>query len=283
MWEPEPAAPAPFDQLFGGHPTFPDLDHSWLDRPTLDEFIGAPHERLPRYLTVADGSRLVVLAGHDHGEQVFMDQVASLHEQSCQPITLIIISGGLFCVDSDSPGADPVFLAERREFYSSLQWHEEILTQAAEASPTSEYVALHLRTTDRSLEAPTNHTIASALTSMRSQVGAKSLFLAADTPEGRDRWSPKARSIGFEPWSVSHTDFSRVTLTGSRSAAVDWLLLSRARGLTFAAASTFSLEAAAAAGCETWPLVASSVTKSLRAGRSHLRNVVTYPVRRFSS
>ena len=195
----------------------------------------------------------------------------------------MIIAGGRFHLYRSSTDTDRAFVSERRDFYSSLRWHEEILMQATEVSPTSEYVALHLRTTDRSFEAPTNRAIASALASMRSQTGIESLFIAADTPEGRDLWSVKARSLGFEPWSVQTTDFSRVTLSGGRSAALDWLLLSRANALTFAAASTFSHEAAAAAGCVTWPLQATSIRKFLRRARSHLNNVVTYPSRRFMS
>ena len=283
MWEPEPAAPASFDQLFAGPPTFAGLSHSWLDRSALDEFIGAPHEDLPRYLTMSEDDRFAVLAGHDRGEQVFMDQVVALNERVGQPLTLVIIAGGLFHHHRSSPDAERAFTAERREFYSSLQWHGEILQRAAEVSRTVDYGALHLRTTDRSLEAPTDRAITSALSHMRSQMGMTSLFIAADTSEGREVWSAKTRAIGFDPWSVDDTDFSRVTLSGGHSAAVDWLLLSRAQGITFAAASTFSLEAATAAGCQTWPLVASSLTKRLRRGRSHLRNVITYPSRKFNS
>ena len=283
MWEPELAAPAPFEELFAAHPTFAGLDHSWLERSALDDFIGAPHEDLPRYLTVSDDGRFALLAGHDRGEQVFMDQVVSLHEQAGQPLTLVIIAGGLFYANSAGSALHQTFSAERREFYTSLRWHEQIVDRAESVSPGTEYVALHIRTTDRSLESPTRRAITSALTDMRSRTGVSSLFIAADTPEGRDFWGAYAQSIGFDRWCVEDTDFSRVTLSGGRSAAVDWLLLSRAQGLTFAAASTFSSEAATAAGCETWPLEASYVTKTLRRGSSHLRNVITYPSRRLSA
>lgn len=282
MWEPEPAAPAPYEELFAAHPTFAGLDHSWLERSALDDLIGAPHETLPRYLTVSVGNRYAVLAGHDRGEQVFMDQVVSLHERAGQPLTLVIIAGGLFHANSAGSTLHQTFSCERREFYTSLRWHDQIVDRAASVSPGTEYVALHIRTTDRSLESPTRRAIASALVDMRSRTGVSSLFIAADTPEGRDFWGVQARSLGFEPWSVDDTDFSRVTLSGGRSAAVDWLLLSRVQGLTFAAASTFSAEAATAAGCETWPLEASYVTKTLRRGRSTLRNVITYPSRTLS-
>ena len=280
MWEPEPAAPAPFNELFADHPTFVGLDQSWMERSTLDDFLGTPHETLPRYLTISDDNRYAVLAGHDRGEQVFMDSVQSLNARGGPPLTLVIIAGGLFHTNSTESTLDETFCAERREFYSSLRWHEQIVDRAASVLPGTESVALHIRTTDRSLEAPTHRAIASALTDMRSRTGVSSLFIAADTPEGRDFWGAHARSIGFEPWSVHDTDFSRVTLSGGRSAAVDWLLLSRTQGLTFAAASTFSSEAAVAAGAETWALRASSVTRALRRGRFHLRNVLTYPSRR---
>ncbi len=280
MWEPEPAAPAPFDQLFAGPPEFTGLNQSWLNRSALDDFIGAPHEDLPRYLTMSDDGRFAVLAGHDRGEQVFMDQVVALNERVGQPLTLVIIAGGLFHHHRSSPDAERAFTAERREFYSSLQWHDEILQRVSEVTHTGDYVALHLRTTDRSLEAPTDRAITSALSHMRSQMGMTSLFIAADTSEGREVWSAKARATGFDPWSVDDTDFSRITLSGGRSATVDWLLLSRVQALIFAAASTFSSEAAVAAGCETWPLGVGPVTKTLRRGRSHLRSVITYPSRR---
>lgn len=282
MWEPEPAAPAPYEELFAAHPTFAGLDHSWLERSALDDLIGAPHETLPRYLTVSVDNRYAVLAGHDRGEQFFMERVEGLNARSGSPLTLVIIAGGLFHTNGKESTRDQTFRAERREFYSSLRWHDQIVDRADSVSPGTEHVALHIRTTDRSLESPTRRAIASALTDMQARTGVSSLFIAADTPEGRDFWGAQARSIGFKPWSVDDTDFSRVTLSGGRSAAVDWLLLSRAQALTFAAASTFSSEAATAAGCEMWPLEASYVTRTLRRGRSTLRNVITYPSRTLS-
>ena len=273
MWEPEAPAPATAQELF----TPEAINRTFVDRAWLDEHLGQRHENLPRYLTVDHGSRSVILAGHDRGEQVFMPDLGAAFTHRSQPRSLIIIAGGLFHLPAASD-----FLRQRSIFYGRLPWASH-LTHIADrqAEPHRPYCALHIRQTDRSIQAPTASTIRASLTELADTVPERSLFIAADTLTGRESWASQARGAGFDVWTAEGTDFDRRATPGALSAAVDWMLLSQATGLAYPAASTFSAEAAVAAERTdvSIPMQASQRQQRLRVWRMHGRNALTYPIR----
>lgn len=273
MWEPEAPAPARPEDLFAAEA----LDRSFVDRQWLDRLLGVPHETLPRYLTVDSGSRSVILAGHDRGEQVFMPAMMGTLADASEARSLVIIAGGLFCLDSSQD-----FLMQRSMFYRSIPWamelHETARSQAARHSP---YTALHIRQTDRSLEAPTTATIRRGLATLASRVSDRRLFIAADTPEGRELWARESKRQGFLPWMSQDTVFERTVTSGALSSAVDWMLLAGATVIAYPSASTFSAEAAVASGNAdvSIPMQASPRRQRMRVWHMHARNALTYPVR----
>ena len=96
VWEAEDIAPAEFGDLFVASPDGPKL----LAAEALRERISADHRELPRYLNVDPERRLIVLAGHDRGEQTFMDKLDAALSHPCRPTLMVIIAGGKFTWDS---------------------------------------------------------------------------------------------------------------------------------------------------------------------------------------
>jgi hypothetical protein len=276
MWETELAAPTPASELFTGGPRISGLDHAFLDKDSLDRTLGGKHENLPRYLHLDPLRNVMTLAGDDKGEQVFMSELTERLHEHRRMATLVIIAGGLFTITPHDPSA---FARYRRNFYEALPWHQAIQERVSVALPNAEYSALHVRMTDRSHEAPTRHAIRRALELMKQRGLPGSLFLAADTSQGREEWAGSATRMGFTPWSQTGIDLSRSAPANGIGAAVDWILLSRSAFLAYPGASTFSAEACIANGGHGIAMHASSPTRMFRAGREVLYNAVTYPQR----
>ena len=276
MWEPEQAASTPASELFVGAPTFNGLDHAFLDRVSLDRILGADHAELPRYVHAEPARQFISFAGHDKGEQALLDELFVAIQSDHQLKMLVIIAGGLFTLN---PRDDMTFRRGREDFYRSLPWHPAISERAAQIEVGNEYSALHIRGTDRSREAPTRRVIERSLQHMRESGTADSLFIAADNAPSRQEWTRRSQELGFTPWSVGDTDFTRSAHAGGISAAVDWLLLSRSSFIAYPGASTFSAEACVANGGAGIAMYASTLIRGARAAREVGGNVVSYPRR----
>ena len=273
MWEPERPAPAAPEDLF----TAEALRTSFVGRAWLDELIGEAHELLPRYLTVHSSRGLVTLAGHDRGEQAFMTDLSAALCDPSRPHTLVIIAGGLFHMPSSED-----FVRQRTLFYRALPWHHNLLSPSlAQIDRHAPYCALHIRQTDRSVEAPTRRTIRLGLESLAESSPERSLFIAADTSEGREMWAQDARQLGFDPWHSGDIVFDRTDVAGTVGAAMDWILLSRATALAYPAASTFSAEAAVASDsvATSISMRATQRRQQARMWRMRGHNALTYPSR----
>ena len=183
MWETEEPAPAAPADLFDSSV----VARSFWERSRLDALVGGAHEELPRYLTHDRERDLIVLAGHDRGEQAFMGQLAAMLLGLEEPTTLVVIAGGKFHLPTDED-----FTRQRAVFYRQLAWHPDLNARMAEELVDhADYVALHVRGTDRSLEAPTARTIRDGLTALADSTDERSLFIAADSEDGRDRWASR--------------------------------------------------------------------------------------------
>jgi hypothetical protein len=274
MWEPEDPAPAPAEELFD--PAM--VRRTFWDRSRLDTLVGGRHEDLPRYLALHRERRLITLAGHDRGEQAFMGELAGLLLRLDEPTTLLIIAGGKFHLPTQDD-----FTMQRSVFYRRVAWHPDLDERVdAELRDRSPYAALHVRGTDRSLEAPTARTIRDGLQQLSETTDERSLFVAADTPQGRDHWSREAADLGFSPWSVSAIDHDRSAASAGRDAMLDWRLLGHSTALVYTAASSFGEEAAVATGnfADCIPLAATPARQKARAGAQLGRAAITYPRRK---
>ena len=272
LWEPESVAPATSSQLFGTQ-----LEATFIDADALRRITPTPHADFPRHLTVDSTQRLVVLAGHDLGEQHFMAEMPAALASECRPTVLVVIAGGKFVM-----GDANTFEEKRREFYDGITWHPVISDAVSEAiKGRSAFSGLHIRQTDRSREAPTPRAIRSALRRLHEMNGTQSLFVAADSSEARSLWMEEARRIGFSPWSTNSTDYDRSRDVAGQDAIIDWLLIGKAQTLIYSASSSFGEEAAVLTGNfeGRQALTASAPLQVIRDARRLGNTVVQYPRR----
>ncbi len=270
-WEPETVAPAQVEDLFDSQPL-----HQWISPEDVEKLCGAPHHVLPRYLTRLQDRQVLVLAGHDRGEQVFMDELNDAVESSSQLLTVVIIAGGHF-----GSAGEMVQRQRRSEFYRRLPWRSSIRDRVNTLlMGRSEFMGLHIRQTDRSQQAPTAAQVVSAVTELHATTGYRSIFIAADTAESLHVWRERCRSLELESWTADTSDHARDSIKASVDALVEWQVLGRSAGLVFSAASSFGAEAAVAAGdVPLMQLTATPARQRIRAARNLVRDAVTYPLR----
>ncbi len=277
FWEAEHVAAARPEDLFDG---------AWFEARSmsadeLSDLIGGDHTSLPRYLTHDPSRAVISLTGHDRGEQAFMTALMDLARSLSTPHTLVIIAGGKFHVTDELQAR-----SARQVFYRSLQWNSAIDGLVLNMTPRdSHYAALHIRTTDRSIEAPSQRSIRQALEQVRHVFARRSLFVCADSAESRRAWSEEARNLGFEPWTVDDVEYDRSLPANGVSAMVDWRLLAGAEMVIHPSESTFSSEATVAGGSwdQSLPLTAGSWLRSARSFQRFLGNAASFPRRRLQS
>jgi hypothetical protein len=257
VWEREEIAAAELNDLVRTG----DLTGRCITAQELTDVLGVPHQSMDRYLTIDKDRGTAFLAGHDRGEQAFIDQLHAVLVDEPTISTVVIVAGGKFCL----PGT-AAFASKRREFYFDLPWVSRISDDVASLSDSmAAYLGLHIRETDRSHEAPTHKAITSALLEISKKSQTTNVFLAADTPEARRWWSAHLEGLGLSVWSNPDDNLDRSDARSGPAAMVDWLTLGRAEGLVFSAASSFGHEAAVMCGD-------AALVRGLRAS----------PVRRYS-
>ena len=273
LWEPEPAAGAAAADLFA--PSV--VKRSFLDADAFLAITGSRHQDLPRYLTVDEGAGFTVLAGHDRGEQAFMTDLSRMLSEGSVGHTLVIIAGGKFHLPDSGD-----FVRQRQVFYSRIEWSDaldEIVGTSLLGRPP--FAALHIRQTDRSLEAPTRRSVRGGLQRLRAESSVGDLFIAADTVTARAEWAAVAAGLGFVPWSLPDPDLDRASVAGALAALADWRVLAQSLAMVYPAASTFSEEAAVASGHldRAIALTASPARQRLRSTGRLAQSAFTYPTR----
>jgi len=273
-WETEAVAPADSHALFrsaGQAATF-------ISSEELTQLLGSPHEQLPRYLTQVPSRGLVILAGHDRGEQRFMADLESRKAEFTHDVTVVFVAGGRFHVPGETD-----FTSKRRDFYLSVDWsdavRERIDTFSAKLAP---YVGIHVRGTDKAASAPTRRALEESIRAVADRTGIHSVFVAADTADTRTSWVNRLKRYGEAPCFLESTSHDRGTSNAGADALVEWNLLARATAMVYAEDSSFGHEAAI---CNVIPefgigLTAPSWLRSTREVTRVLRSGLTYPIRR---
>lgn len=242
VWEPEAIAPARAADLFD----MAVLKETFTDGSAVSALTGLPHDLLPRHLTVLPKQSVVILAGHDRGEQAFMSELRDVLA-STRARNLVIIAGGAFWL----PSQERTAAAQRSAFYQDLPWSPLIRDRVAgllTARPP--YLGLHVRQTDRSREAPRARALRHALEEAAERTGCTSVFIAADTSRAREQWSTVAGELGLAPWTSGFVNLDRSQEVAGVDAMVDWIILGRAQAVIHTSTSSFGREAAVATGQE---------------------------------
>lgn len=261
LWEAEDVAPTALSDLMD----VTRLESGVVTSSEVTEVLGSPHLQMPRYLSIDSHQRFAFLAGHDRGEQVFMEQLGATVTLEPSIKTVVIVAGGKFHLPEEVD-----FNSRRRAFYQELPWQPAIRTRVdhfVEQVPA--YVGLHIRETDRSTDAPSRWTIDRSLRRISDATQIQDVFIAADTATARDRWSKRVSELGLTPWSESETVLDRKDPGAGQAAIADWLTLGNARGLVFSSASSFGQEAAVMCGAPelTYALRAGGTRRLLRSAR----------------
>ena len=242
-------------------------------------------EELPRYLNVLQDRRLIVLAGHDRGEQEFMGALARAIETAPISSTIVIVAGGQFFLYSDAstyPNWRADFRTARHDYYTSVPFHPKIESEAANAIASREpFLGLHLRYTDRAHQAPFDGQIRRAMLSAATSSGLTHVFVAADSRATREKWSMVAEDIGLHAWSYDQASWDRTASGSGLAALTDWRILTRADRLIYFAESTFAEEAAVASTgyTESIALGPSAVRSTLLRAQGLAQTAVSYPRR----
>lgn len=251
-WAPDAVAPAGLDIV---------IDPRWarehgtgfedLARIGLEPFEFAPY--------LDDHGTAITLAGFDRGEQAFMPELAHLLEVT-RASTLVIRAGGHFSLVGDGDAAKE----ERSRAYASMPLHPAVEEHADRlAGEHAPFLGLHLRFTDRSTQAPSSRAIERALDDLRAASGLDSLVIASDTARARDAWLERAARLGLRAWSAGPASMDRADAASCHPALVDWMLLQRAWGIVYSAASSFGEEATIAG--RTWTRSRALAPSSLRS------------------
>lgn len=279
-WEPSPITPVGMDAVLSAD----FCDRYSISSEEASSRIGLDVRSISRYLQFDERTGAVTLAGMDQGEQHFMPPLRSL--LATGNVSAIAISaGGKFTLSGGcrlTPTEQEVFRLRRHALYRALSLQKDVEVAADQyVTKHGEFLALHLRYSDRALESPWQARIAPALRRLHEDSGVSSLFIASDTRKDQDHWIQRAPSLGLRPWCVQDASASRMDVAGAHGAMLDWRLLTRAQASVYFASSSFAEEAAVASG-------AYSRSIGLRAGperivwnksRKLARDAITYPRR----
>lgn len=276
VWEPESAAPASWRSIFDA-----------TDPPALFEdpniLSGLGIGLSPAATGISDASKSTVfLAGGMVGEQHFMPALKARLEKHWQQ--LVIVAGGKFTMRGPSvlsPDAARFFATERREIYRSISFNSairDIVDEGLRNNPDP-YLAIHLRYSDRNVQAPSRRQIRRAVRGA-VDAGLVKAFLASDTPKQLSAWQSVLIDSGFDTWALGQLQAPRSEAQGAVRALADWLVLGEASYLVYFASSSFGEEAAACLlGGRSIPLETSALRTWGVQTSTLVRAALTYPQR----
>ena len=274
-WEEQSVAPASASALFDS--SF--INEYFMSASEFFSEFGFECSEVPRYLNQSNG--VITLAGHEHGEQYFMEELKVWIQQLSTPRTLLISAGGNFSWDESERA-----IAARGAWYRDLVFADHIEIPATNAISIHEsYLGVHLRFTDRSHETPLSKEIESAIMKQAEGFGLTSIFIASDSASQRDKWAEKLVKLGLDPWFVDPASLDRNTEQAGIAAMIDWKILGHASSSVYFAASSFGHEAAVMAGSTktSIALPGHPVRRWQSKGRELASALINYPRNHWSN
>ena len=280
-WLPDPAAPAEATDV---------LDAArWSDRLVSDDDVramcGIDRASIPTYLSVDQEAKRITLAGYDLGEQHFIPALRAAVDAMPDVRHIVIAAGGKYTLDGDSElTAEQTrrFRTRRQQAYAALALNPLVEAAAREAiSAHAPYVALHLRYSDRNMQAPRARAISPAVEAVADATGVRRVFIASDTTDSRARWTQRVRAVGLDPWSVDPGEYPRSDPRSALGALIDWRILGGSAAMVYFAASSFAEEAAVASGHvdDSIGLETNKGRAALLAAAQWAKAAATYPQR----
>lgn len=202
---------------------------------------GIELDELPLYLSVSE--TVVGLRGYDRGPQVFIRAFAQELKRNPQAEG-IVVAGSHFHPDAGSAGQlAKISRPFRKELWSRIKFIPEIEKIALSCRPTSPYIGLHLRGTDRRKEAASPKRLIRQTARIAKRQSVSEVFICSDDERLRDSAVSELVSEGLK---VSFDPFVpiRRNIEGELHACADFVNLSKADWLVGPQQSTFFTEAA---------------------------------------
>jgi hypothetical protein len=240
---------------------------------------GVRVDGIPLY--VSRHGDVVGLRGHDRGEQALLQECLDLIAGAPAPARLVVVAGGSFHLVRDGHGEHDErerYLVAKRDYYRALPLHPAIEERARTmlTAHPEPFIALHLRYTDLAHKAPFPRDIERAVRELAERTGITHVFIASDSRPALQLWHSRMIAMGLVPWSLDSEG-----LTGSQAALADWRLLGSSHTLVHFAGSSFSTEAAVAAG--TWSRSVALPAHPLREAAMRVREHGRHGWRRLTS
>ena len=234
VWEPESQLPGRWNDIFEPSPAL--QFSSMVNAQELDL---VPYEPVPLYKS--HDADFVMLRGNDRGEQRFAKQYFRMLKNSPNK-SGVVMAGDYFHHRAGSLEQAGKFLVkERTSLANLLTFTPSIRDSAERLAPTAPYLSLHLRGTDRVGDAASPTDLVAAAVTMAKKRGVTNVFVGSDDNRLIDMAEPLLRSSGLK-MTVNPDPRKRQTLSDTRAAFVDYLVLRGGIAFVGSNRSTFSTE-----------------------------------------
>lgn len=191
------------------------------------------------YLNIHRNHKIITLAGFDKGEQFFIPEIVELLKDPVYyEYQLIIKAGGKFALELNED-----FDLARSAFYRHIKFNVSILNYVDTISLPDSYIGLHLRTTDRSLTAPSNRQLIQGCLSLSKYLAVKNIFVCSDDLSYAEQISTLLIKNNLHVFSSNAAVVDRSNSSSAFFAITDWIILSGSTATVYHGESSFSQEA----------------------------------------
>jgi len=234
VWEPDSLLPGKWEDLFAASPQLQFASMKTAQRSGI-----VPHEPIAKY--VDSNASFVTLRGNDRGEQPFAKHFFRLLKRWPQKNGVVEAGDYFHHRASSVEKAGKLLKKERNHLANQIRFSDQILELAHHISPPRPYLSLHLRGTDRTVDAANPESLLATAHKLAIEKGLRDVFVASDDPHLIDLAKSSLDAHGLKI-STNPQPKPRGTLSGTFSAFADYLALRRGDVFVGGKRSTFSTE-----------------------------------------
>jgi hypothetical protein len=235
-WVPEKNAPSNVDDIFNAD----FLQNYFIDSNQWKIFSTLGPNNFPKYLTFLNGD--VFIQGLDKGEQKFIQRMVNVEIKN--HTRNIYIKGGSNFYATIFNDFTSFQISKKNLFHVNL-FSADLLVDFNKFKSIlpSNYIGLHLRSTDRIFEFPPDKKLLRKILEISVLIDTRDVFIATDNPIVLEKWSELLRHNGLIVHAQTNITYDRTNLGSAKSALLDWLALVNCTSLIQTGFSTFSEEA----------------------------------------
>ena len=234
VWEPDRLLPGEWEALFAASPQL-----QFASMKTAQQSGIVPHEPIALY--VDSNASFVTLRGNDRGEQPFAKHFFRLLKRWPQENGVVEAGDYFHHRASSVEKAGKLLRKERNHLANQIRFSDQILELAQRITPPRPYLSLHLRGTDRAVDAANPESLLATAHKLAMEKGLRDVFVASDDPHLIDLAKSSLDAHGLTT-STNSEPSPRGTPSGTVSAFADYLVLRRGEMFVGGKRSTFSTE-----------------------------------------